>query len=285
MTRASGLALAAVLAASAALAQSTQPAPPAQGLPPALRDVGWDQRIGEKLPLDLPLRDEAGRAVRLGDYFGKRPVVLSFVYYGCPMLCTLSLNGLVSAMGVLSLDPGREYEVVTVSFDPRDGPEQAAAQKQAYLKRLRREGAGAGWHFLTGDAAGLGRLTQAAGFRYAWDDETRQFAHPAGVVLATPDGTLARYLFGIEYAPRDLRYGLVEASAGRLGTPLDQVVLYCYNYDPTTGRYGVVIMRVVRLGGVATVLALAGFVGLMLRRERAQARRARAAAAAAEGPR
>jgi protein SCO1/2 len=266
VTRRAALALAGALAAAAPAG-----AQPAQGLPPALRDVGWDQRIGEKLPLDVELRDEAGRAVRLRDYFGERPVVLSFVYYECPMLCTLTLNGLVSAMGVLGFDPGREYAVVTVSFDPKDTPELAAAKKKTYLNRLRRTGAEAGWHFLTADAASVARLTRAAGFRYAWDEPTQQFAHPAGVVLATPDGTLSRYLFGIEYAPRDLRYGLVEASAGRLGTALDQVVLYCYNYDPATGRYGIVIMRVVRLAGVLTVLALGGFVLLMLRRERARA--------------
>jgi protein SCO1/2 len=264
---------AALLALVAALARATPAgAQAAQGLPPALRDVGWEQRIGAKLPLDVALRDEAGREVRLADYFGRRPVVLAFVYYECPMLCTLALNGLVSAMGVLSFDPGREYEVVTVSFDPEDTPELAAAKKQAYLNRLRRPGAESGWHFLTASGASVARLTQAAGFRYAWDEPTRQFAHPAGIVVATPEGTLSHYLFGIEYAPRDLRYALVEASAGRLGSPLDQVVLYCYSYDPATGRYGVVIMRVVRVAGAVTVLALGGFIALMLRRERAQAR-------------
>jgi protein SCO1/2 len=264
MSRVFPLVLAATLAAASAGAQS--------GLPAALTDVGWDQRIGEKLPLDVRVRDEAGRELPLGEYFGKRPVVLAFVYYQCPMLCTLALNGLVSAMGVLSFEPGREYEVVTISFDPEDTAERAAANKRSYLNRLRRSGAQSGWHFVTASEEAVKQLTGAAGFRYAWDEPTRQFAHPAGIVVATPEGTLSHYLFGIEYAPRDLRYALVEASAGRLGTALDQAVLYCFSYDPATGRYGMVIMRVVRVAGIATVIALGGFVALMLRRERASAR-------------
>jgi len=257
---------------------SAQPAPPpalpTPGLPTALRDVAFEQRLGEALPLDLPLKDEAGRDVHLGDYFGSRPVVLSLVYYDCPMLCTLTLNGLVSALGVLSFTPGREFEIVTVSFDPRDTPRAATAKKQAYLARYKRPEADAHWHFLTSDAAAAGRLTRAAGFRYAWDAETQQFAHPSGILVVTPQGRIARYFFGIEYAPRDLRLGLVEAASGAIGNPIDQVLLYCYNYDPVRGKYGVAIMRVVRLGGILTVLGLAGFIALMLRRERASARAA-----------
>jgi protein SCO1/2 len=245
------------------------PAAAQQGRPAALRDVGYDQRLGQALPLDLVLEDEEGRDVRLGDYFGKRPVVLSFVYYDCPMLCTLTLNGLASALGVLSFDAGREFEIVTVSFDPRDTPSAAAKKKQAYLSRYKRDTAEAGWHFLTGRAEPLARLTEAAGFRYAWDAETRQFAHPAGVVEATPEGRISRYLFGIEYAPRDLRLALVESASEKIGNPIDAVALYCYSYDPMTGRYGMAIMRILRLGAVATVLALGGFVFVMLRRERA----------------
>jgi protein SCO1/2 len=265
----------AALALSAAAAQAEPPAATA-GLPPALRDVAFDQRLGEALPLDAPLRDEAGRAVRLGDYFGRRPVVLSLVYYECPMLCTLTLNGLASALGVLTLEPGREFELVTVSFDPRDTPELAAAKKQAYLSRYRKPGAEAGWHFLTAEPEAIERITRAVGFRYAWDGETRQFAHPAGVVVATPEGVIARYLYGIEYAPKDLRLAVVEASTGKVGRPMDQLLLFCYQYDPTTGGYGVAIMRIVRLGGIVTVLALASFITVMLRRERAQARAAAA---------
>jgi protein SCO1/2 len=265
--------LAGLLAAAAAQAQ---PSAAPTGLPRALREVAFDQRLGETLPLDVALRDEAGRAVRLGDYFGRRPVVLSLVYYECPMLCTLTLNGLVSALGVLTLDPGREFELVTVSFDSRDTPELAAAKKQAYLSRYRRPGAEAGWHFLTAEPDAIERITRAVGFRYAWDAETRQFAHPAGVVVATPEGKIARYLYGIEYAPKDLRLAVVEASAGKVGQPIDQLLLFCYQYDPTTGGYGVAIMRIVRVGGIATVLALAGFITMMLRRERALARAAAA---------
>lgn len=242
---------------------------PASGAVPALRDVGFDQRLGESLPLETELRDEQGRAVKLGDYFGKKPVVLSLVYYQCPMLCTLTLNGLASALGVLKLDVGNEFEVVTVSFEPKDTPELAAAKKATYLQRYKRPGAERGWHFLTGDAASIARLTQAVGFRYAWDERTRQWAHPAGIMVATPEGRLARYLFGVEYAPRDLRLALVEASAGRIGTAADAVVLYCYQYDPSTGRYSAAIMRLVRLGATLTLLGLGAFLIVMLRRERA----------------
>jgi protein SCO1/2 len=243
------------------------------GRPAALRDVGYDQRLGELLPLDVALKDEAGRNVRLGDFFGKKPVVFSLVYFECPMLCTLTLNGLVSALGVVNFDAGNEFEIVTVSFDPRDTPASAAAKKKAYLARYGRAGAERGWHFLTADAPTVERITKAVGFRYAWDAETRQFAHPSGIVVATPEGRIARYLYGIEYAPKDLRLALVEASAGKIGNPVDQFILYCYQYDPARGRYGASILRLVRLGGVATVLALGTFVGMMWRRERIQGRR------------
>jgi protein SCO1/2 len=260
-----------VLAVVGLWACSAPPAWAEQGRPAALRDVGFDQHLGAALPKDVALRDEAGRPVRLADYFGKRPVVLSFVYYECPMLCTLTLNGLASALGVLSFDAGKDFEIVTVSFDPRDTPAAAAKKKQAYLARYNRPSAAQGWHFLTGKAEDVERLAQAVGFRYAWDQETKQFAHPAGIVVLTPDGKIARYLFGIEYAPRDLRLALVESAAGKIGNPIDDVALYCYTYDPMTGRYGMAVMRLVRLAGALTVLALAGFVLLMLRRERAAA--------------
>ncbi len=243
-----------------------------QGQPEILREVGFEQRLGSPLPLDLPFRDEDGRTVRLGEYFQGKPVVLSLVYYECPMLCTLTLNGLVSALGVLSFDVGREFEVVTVSFDHRETPSLAAAKKKAYLERYRREGAARGWHFLTGDEASIRRLTSAVGFRYAWDERTRQFAHPAGLVVLTPQGAIARYLFGIEYAPKDLRFALVESAAGRIGSALDRLVLYCYQYDPQTGRYGAAIMRIIRVGAVLTVAALGGFIVMAWRRERRQVR-------------
>jgi protein SCO1 len=245
-----------------------EPGAPSSQLPRALREIGFDQHLDEHLPLDTPLRDEQGRAVQLGEYFGRRPVVLVFAYYDCPMLCTLAINGLSSALKVLSLDPGADFEIVTVSIDPRDTPAAAAAKKAGYLERYKRAGAAAGWHFLTGDQPSIDRLTKAAGFRYAWDPETKQFAHPTGIIVLTPDGRMARYLFGIEYGPRDLRLAIVEASAGKVGSPADALLLYCYHYDPMTGRYGVAIMRVMRIAGAATVLTLGGFIVVMLRRER-----------------
>jgi protein SCO1 len=244
---------------------------PSSQLPTALREIGFEQRLDEHLPLDTPLRDEQGGVVQLGDYFGKRPVVLVFAYYDCPMLCTLAINGLSSALKVLSLDPGADFEIVTVSIDPRDTPAAAAAKKAGYLERYTRTGAAAGWHFLTGDQPSIDRLTRAAGFRYAWDPETKQFAHPTGIIVLTPDGRMARYLFGIEYGPRDLRLAIIEASDGNVGSPVDALLLYCYHYDPMTGRYGVAIMRAMRIAGAATVLTLGGFIVVMLRRERRNA--------------
>jgi len=241
---------------------------PSSSVPRALREIGFDQRIGESIPLDLVFRDERGASVRLADYFGRRPVVLVFAYYSCPMLCTLVVSGLTSALDVLSLQPGSDFEIVTVSFNPADTPASAAEKKAGYLERYKKTGAAGAWHFLTGDPRSIERLTKAAGFRYAWDAETKQFAHPSGVIVLTPDGRLARYLFGIEYGPRDLRYAIVEASEGRVGNAADALLLYCYHYDPMTGRYGFVVMRALRLAGGATVLALCAFIVVMVRRER-----------------
>jgi len=191
-----------------------------------------------------------------------------FAYYDCPMLCTLSINGLSSALNVLSLTPGKDFEIVTVSFDPRDTPASASAKKSVYLERYKHPSGEKSWHFLTGDRSSVDRLTKAAGFRYSWDETTKQFAHPTGVMVLTPDGRLARYLFGIEYGPRDLRFAIIEASAGRIGSAVDSLLLYCYHYDPMTGRYGLVIMRAMRIAGAATVLALGMFILVMVRRER-----------------
>lgn len=247
-------------------------AQPAAIRPPILRDVGYDQRLGETLPLDITLRDEDGRAVRLRDYFGARPVVLTLVYYDCPMLCTLTLNSLSSALATLSFDVGREFEVVTVSFDPREKPALATAKKAGYLKRYGRPGAERGWHFLTGDKEEIARLTAAVGFRYQWDEEIKQFAHPSGLVVLSPEGRITRYLYGIEFAPKDLRLGLVEASERKIGTPLDQAMLFCYQYNPATGRYGLLTLRLVRVGAVLTVLALGGLIVSLRRQERATLR-------------
>jgi len=245
-----------------------EPGMVSSSMPAVLRGIGFDQNIDQHVPLDTMFRDESGRPVRLGEYFGKRPVVMVFAYYDCPMLCTQVINGLSTALGVMSLKPGEDFEIVTVSFNPHDTPATATAKKAIYLERYDRPGAAGAWHFLTGDQPDIERLTKAAGFRYAWDADTKQYAHPSGVIVLTPDGRLARYLFGIEYGPRDLRLGIVEASAGKVGTPVDSLLLYCYHYNPMTGRYGLVVMRAVRLAGVATVLALGTFIVVMVRREK-----------------
>ena len=231
-----------------------EPGMAASVVPRPLREIGFDQRLDEHVPLDVEFKDEEGRTVRLAEYFGQKPVVLAFVYYDCPMLCTMILSSITSTLGVLSLDPGKDFELVMVSFDPREKPELAARKKAEYLQRYDRPAGADGWHFLTGEPPSIERLTRAAGFRYTWDEETQQFAHPAGIVVLTPDGRLARYLFGLEYGPRDLRLALVEASEGRIGTAVDAALLYCYHYDPMTGRYGLVVMRILRVAGAATVL-------------------------------
>ncbi len=238
------------------------------GTPAVLQEIGIDQRLGEAVPLGLAFRDEEGAEVLLGDYFGRRPVVLALVYYECPMLCTQVLNGLLTGLRAVSFDAGDAFEVVAVSFDPDESPTLAAAKKAEYIGRYGREGAAQGWHFLTGDQASIASLTRAVGFRYVYDPGSDQFAHASGVMVLTPGGKLARYFYGIEYAPRDLRLGLIEASENRIGSVVDQVLLYCFHYDPRTGKYGVVIMNVIRLAGAATALALGGFVVVMLRRER-----------------
>lgn len=255
-----------------ALAGLAPALPAQQGPPPVLRQVGFDQKLGDSVPLELRFKDDTGRDVLLRDYFGKKPVVLSLNYYGCPMLCTVTLNGLASALNVLSsLDAGREFEVVTVSFDPSEGPDLAARKKASYLTRYKRPTAEAGWHFLTGDQAAIDALTGAVGFRYAWDEDTKQFAHPAGIVVLTPEGRISRYLYGIEYAPKDLKLALMESSSEKIGTAVDQAILYCYRYDPMTGRYSASIMRIMRAGAMLTVLALVGYIVFSLRRERATA--------------
>jgi protein SCO1/2 len=244
-----------------------QPGVPSSQMPVALENVEFAQRLNEPLPLDLAFVDEDGRQVRLGDYFSRKPVVLAFVYYECPMLCSQVLNGVTSALAALDEAVGRDFEVVAVSFDPRDTPIAAAAKKKSYVDRYNRLGSERGFHFLTGSEASVKALTAAAGFKYAWDEETQQFAHASGFVVATPQGTLSRYFFGIEYAPRDVKFALVESSAGRVGSVVDQVLLYCYHYDPKTGSYSFVALKAVQLGGALTLLALGGFVFVAIRRE------------------
>src|SRR3954464_12179503 len=261
-----------ITSAPASAGYKREPGMTSSQVPAALRDIGFDQNLDQPVPLDVTFRDEHGAAVRLGDFFGTRPVVLVFAYYDCPMLCTQVINGLSSALGVMSLNPGKDFAIVTVSFNPRDTPASAAAKKASYLERYRRPGAAAGWHFLTGDQATIDRLTKAAGFRYAWDAETQQYAHPSGVIVLTPDGRLSKYLFGIEYGPRDLRFAIVEASNGAIGTPVDSLLLYCYHYDPMTGRYGLIVMRALRVAGAATVLAIGTFIVVMVRKEKRRSR-------------
>lgn len=235
--------------------------------PAILRDVGYDQHVGDRVPAEVRFRDEAGRDVRLGDYLTGAPVILVPAYYECPMLCTLVLNGLTSALRALSFDAGREFTVVTFSINPRETSELAAAKKAAYLADYRRPGAEAGWHFLTGDEAAITALTRAIGFRHAWDERTRQYAHASGIVVLTPDGRIARYFFGVEYPPRDLRLALVDASGGRVGSVVDQLLLFCFHWDPAAGRYGALAMGAVRVGGLLTLLALTAFLVQSLRRE------------------
>lgn len=246
---------------------------PAAGKVRLLENVGIDQRLGEQLPLELAFRDESGASVRLGDYFGKKPVVLALVYYSCPMLCNQVLNGLTSGLGVISFDIGKEFEVVTVSFDWREKSELARNKKENYIERYQRPGAAKGWHFLTGDRSEIEKLTEAVGFHYKYDPATNQFIHASGIMITTPEGKLARYFYGIEYAPKDLRLGLVEASNNKIGNPVDRLLLYCYHYDPSAGKYGAVAMNMLRLGGIITVLGVVAML-LLLRRKRAAVQQA-----------
>ena len=267
------LALALLLAAPSMAQDSRSAVAPEQDTrPPLLREVGIDQKLDAQVPLDLNFRDESGRSVMLGEYFGKKPVVMALVYYQCPMLCTQVLNGLASALQVLKFDAGREFSVVLVSIDPKETPALAAAKKKTYLERYQRSGAATGWHFLTGEQGAIERLARATGFRYALDPKTGQYAHAAAIMVLTPQGRIAQYYNGIEYPPRDLRLGLVEASQNRIGTLADRVLLYCYHYDPAKGRYGAVTMNILRLAAVATLLVMGSFIFLSLRRDFAQAR-------------
>jgi protein SCO1 len=235
---------------------------------PILREVGIDQKLGAELPLDLIFVDESGRDIKLGDLFGKRPVILALVYYECPMLCTQVLNGLDGSLNALGLSAGTDFDVIAVSFDPGETPALAAQHRKMFLDRYRRAGAEGGVRFLTGKQDSITRLADAVGFRYAYDQEIDQFAHPAAITLLTADGRVSRYLYGIEFAPRDLKLGLVEASEGRIGTAVDSLLLFCYHYDPETGKYGMAIMNIIRLGGVLTVIGLGAFIFASLRRER-----------------
>ena len=247
-------------------------APASQVNPGDLKDIGIDQRLNEQLPLDLQFKDETGRSVRLGDYFQSgRPVILNLVYYTCPMLCGEELAGEASALSVLKFTPGKEYEAVSVSFNPDETPKDAADKKQVYISRmnehLEHKSDGEGWHFLTGAQPEIKRLAEAVGFRYRRDPRTGQFIHSTAIMIVTPGGKIAQYYYGVEFSPKDLRLGLIEASQDKIGTLVDQVLLYCYHYNPSTGRYGAVISNIMRLAGAATMLVLGGFLIVMFRRD------------------
>ena len=247
--------------------------PASSAMPAVLQNVGFEPPLDGQMPLDLPFRDETGRSVLLRDYFGQqRPVVLAFVYYGCPMLCDQVEQGVVGVLRMLSFNPGRDYEVVFVSFDPRETPEMAAEKKKKALAHFRRPETDSGWHFLTGPKESIEAATKAANFRFSFDAKNNLFAHASGVLLLTPDGHISRYFYGVEFPGRDMRLGLVDASAGKIGTPIDHVLLFCYHYDPTAAVYSASILKIIRLGGVLTILCLAGGILISRRRESQAAR-------------
>lgn len=240
--------------------QSTRPA--------VLRDVRIDQKLNDQVPLDLRFRDETGAPVKLRDYFHEKPVILTLVYYKCPMLCTLVLNGLVRAMKPLGFEPGKDFEIVTVSFDPRENADLAKTKKQSYIQETRHPEYASGWHFLTGDQEPIKRLADSVGFRYVYDPKTDQYAHASAIMVLTPDGKVSKYFYGIDYSTKDLRLGLVEASESKIGSKADELLLFCFHYDPTSGKYGLAISRVLQAGGVITLVALGSFVLFSLRREK-----------------
>jgi protein SCO1/2 len=242
--------------------------PAAAELPAILDGVGFDQRLNEQVPHDIPFSDETGRTVQLGDYFRSKPVILVLAYYQCPRLCTLVLNGLVQGMLEMPFNAGQEFEVVTVSFDPRETPDLAATKKESYITRYGRPGAAAGWHFLTGSEESIRRLTAAIGFRYRFDPGQKQFLHASGITVLTPTGKISRYLYDIRYSGRDLRLALVEASQNKIGSPVDAILLYCFHYDPTLGKYSASVMNLVRVVGVLTMLTIPGFVWFLARGNR-----------------
>jgi protein SCO1/2 len=257
-----------IAAAFAGAAAAQQMGIPAATVPMMVQGVGIDQNLNAQIPLELKFKDENGQVVRLGQYFRDKPVVLALVYYECPGLCDLILNGLSHSMEQISLNVGSDYDVVAVSFNPKETWQLANSKKANYVEKYNRAGAKEGWHFLTGDEASIKTLTDTVGFHYRYDPISKQFAHASGIFILTPEGKIARYFYGIEYKPRDFRLSLVEASANKIGSPVDQVLLYCYHYDPTTGKYGMAITQITRALGTATVLALGSFVFIMLRRDR-----------------
>lgn len=244
------------------------------GLPPALQTVGIDQKLGDQLPLETVLKDENGNAVKLGEYFSKgRPVILALVYYECPMLCNQVLNGLNGSLKGMNFDAGKEFDVVAISFDARENekPDLAKNKKASYLERYGRAGAEKGWNFLTGTQDSIDKVTKAAGFNYRWDERSNQFAHAGGIMVVTPEGKLSHYLYGIDYAPKDLKFALIESAGNKIGSPSDRLLLYCYKYDPSTGKYGLAILSVMRMGAVVTLFGLGAMVLVFWRRNKKRA--------------
>jgi protein SCO1/2 len=241
--------------------------PTAATMPPALQNVGFEPPLDGPMPLDLAFRDETGRSVRLQEYFGQKPVVLAFVYYNCPMLCDQVQQGVVGVLRMLSFNPGRDNQGVFVSFDSSDTPEMAAEKKRKAMAHFRRPETDAGWHFLTGSKESIAAATTAANFRFSFDAKSHLFAHASGVMILTPDGRISRYFYGVEYPGRDMRFGLVDASAGKIGSPMDHVLLYCYHYDPAAATYSASILKIIRLAGVLTILCLAAGIWISRRRE------------------
>jgi protein SCO1 len=248
--------------------------PPANTRPPRLENVGIEQHLDAQVPPDLTFRDETGATVKLGDYFGRKPLILNLVYYNCTMLCGEALAGLASAMRLVKFDIGNEFDVVTVSFDPRETPEMAAAKKKDYVRRYGRANAAAGWHFLTGEPDSINALTKAVGFQYQYDAKTNQYAHATAIMVLTPQGRISRYFYGVDFPPKDLRMGLVEASQGKIGNAVDAVLLFCYHYDPETGKYGAIVANILRLAAAATILIMGIFLFIFWRMDLSVTRRA-----------
>jgi len=248
---------------------------PENDRPPAILDkVGISQNLNAQLPLGLTFTDEAGKQIQLGSYFGKHPAILALVYYQCPMLCSEELNGLTSALRMVDVKPGKDYEVIVVSIDPSEGPDLAAAKKASYVKRYGQPETADGWHFLTGQQQQIDALTKVVGFGYTRipgpDGKLNQFAHASSIQIVTPQGKLAQYYMGVEYSPKDLRLGLVEASSNKIGTPVDNILTYCYHYDPATNTHSLVVARVMQLGGLVMVIGLGGFMLVMFRKDARQ---------------
>jgi protein SCO1/2 len=270
------IALFSMLACSNALSQAMSKgimSPPASVRPPYLENVGIEQHLDGQIPGDLAFTDDSGRAVKLGDYFGKKPLILNLVYYNCTMLCGEALAGLTGSMKMIKFDVGHEFDVVTVSFNPKETTHDAATKKAEFLKRYGRSGAGAGWHFLTGSADSINALTKAVGFQYQYDAARNQYAHATAIMVLTPEGHISRYFYGVDFPPKDLRMGLVEASQNKIGNAVDQVLLYCYHYDPATGKYGAMVTNMLKLGGGLTILLLGGLILILIRLDKIAPRR------------